>query len=65
MNQKQKYRFMDGLSTNLREHLVLNANWTFLELVTNAIIADDVICAHQERNKKKALAAPLGSVPHK
>jgi hypothetical protein len=56
---------MDGLSTNLREHLALSANWTFLELVTNAIIADDVICAHQERNKKKALAAPLGSVPHK
>jgi hypothetical protein len=56
---------MKGLSTKLQERLVLNANWTFLELVSNAIIADDANHAHQESNKKKALAAPSGCAPHK
>jgi hypothetical protein len=56
---------MDGLSTRLQECFALNADWTFLELVSNAIITDDAIRAHQESKKKKAMAAPSGSAPHK
>jgi hypothetical protein len=37
---------MKGLSTKLQERLALNADWTFLELVSNAIIADDANRAH-------------------
>jgi hypothetical protein len=55
---------MKGLSTKLQERLALNADWTFLELVSNAIIADDANRAHQESKKKKALVAPTGSAPH-
>jgi hypothetical protein len=44
--KKKKYRFMNGLSTKLQERLALNADWTFLELVSNAIIADDANHAH-------------------
>jgi hypothetical protein len=55
---------MKGLSTKLQERLALNADWTFLELVSNAIIADDTNHAHLE-NKKKTLAAPSGGAPHK
>jgi hypothetical protein len=55
---------MNGLSTKLQECLTLNADWTFMKLVSNAIIVDDTIRAHQE-SKKKALAAPSGSAPHK
>jgi hypothetical protein len=54
----KKYHFMNDLSTKLQEHLALNADWTFVELVSSAIIADDAIHAHQESKKKKALAAP-------
>jgi hypothetical protein len=64
-DEKKKYYFMNGLFTKLQERLALNADWTFLELVSNAIIADDAICAHQESKKKKALAALSGSAPHK
>jgi hypothetical protein len=32
---------------------VLNADWTFLELVSNAIIADDTNCAHQESKQEE------------
>jgi hypothetical protein len=56
---------MKGLSTKLQERLALNADWTFLELVSNAIIADDTNHAHLENNKKKTLAAPSGGAPHK
>jgi hypothetical protein len=63
--EKKKCHFMNGLSTKLQERLTLNTDWTFLELVSNAIIADDSIHAHQESKKKKALAAPSGSAPHK
>jgi hypothetical protein len=62
---EKKYCFMKGLSTKLQERLALNADWTFLELVSNAIIADGANQAHQESKKKKALAAPSGSAPHK
>jgi hypothetical protein len=37
---------MKGLSTKLEECLALNADWTFLELVSNVIIADDANRAH-------------------
>jgi hypothetical protein len=56
---------MKGLSTKLQERLALNADCTFLELVSNAIIADDANRTHQESKKKKVLAAPSGSAPHK
>jgi cell division protein FtsL len=62
---EKKYRFMNDLSTKLQERLALNADWTFLELVSNTIVADDTICAHQERKKKKALATPSGSARHR
>jgi hypothetical protein len=61
-DEKKMYHFMNGLST---KRLALNADWTFLELVSNVIIADDAICAHQERKKKKTFATPSSSTPHK
>jgi hypothetical protein len=64
-DEKKKYHFMNGLSTKLQECPALNTDWTFLELVSNAIIAYDTIHAYQESKKKKALAAPAGSAPHK
>jgi hypothetical protein len=64
-DEKKKYCFMKGLSTKLQERLALNVGWTFMELVSNAIIVDDAIRAYQESKKKKALAAPAGSAPHK
>jgi hypothetical protein len=64
-DEKKKYCFTNGLSTKLQERLALNADWTFLELVTNAIIIDGAIRAHQESKKKKALVAPAGNAPHK
>jgi hypothetical protein len=56
---------MNGLSSKLQKRLVLNADWTFLELVSNAIIADDVIRVHQESKKKRDLVAPSRSAPPK
>jgi hypothetical protein len=56
-DEKKKYHFMNDLSIKLQECLALNADWTFLELVSNAIIVNDTICAHQESKKKKALTA--------
>jgi hypothetical protein len=64
-DEKKKCHFMNGLYTKLQERLTPNADWTFWELVSNAIIADDAICSHQESKKKRALAAPSGSAPHK
>jgi hypothetical protein len=64
-DEKKKYRFMNGLSTKLQEHLVLHTDWAFLELMSNAIIVDDANYAHQESKKKKALAASTGNAPHK
>jgi hypothetical protein len=34
---EKKYRFMNDLSTKLQERLALNADWTFLELVSNPL----------------------------
>jgi hypothetical protein len=44
---EKKYRFMNGLSTKLQEHLALHTGGTFMEFVSNAIIADDAINAHR------------------
>jgi hypothetical protein len=43
---------MNGLSTKLQEHLALSADWTFLELVSNAITVDDAIHVHQESRRR-------------
>jgi hypothetical protein len=43
---EKKYHFMNGLSTKLQKCLALNADWTFLQLVSNAIITDDATHAH-------------------
>jgi hypothetical protein len=64
-DDKKNYHFMKDLSTKLQERLALNADWTFLELVSNAIIVDYTNRAHHESEKKKALAALAGSAPHK
>jgi hypothetical protein len=45
-NEKKRYHFMSRLSTKLQERLAPNANWTFLELVSNTFIVDDAIRAH-------------------
>jgi hypothetical protein len=49
---------MNGLSTKLQECLVLNVDWTFLELVSNAIIADDANRAHQESKQEEGFGSP-------
>jgi hypothetical protein len=59
-DEKKKYCFMKGLSTKLQERLALNTDWTFLELVSNAIIADDVNRAHQESKQEEGFGSPLG-----
>jgi hypothetical protein len=50
---------MNGLSTKLQERLALNADWTFLELVNNAIIANDDICAHRESKQEEDFGSPI------
>jgi hypothetical protein len=56
---------MNDLSTKHQERLALNADGTFLELVSNTFIVDDAIRAHQKSKKKKVLVAPSISAPHK
>jgi hypothetical protein len=58
---KKKDRFMIGLSTKLQENMALNTGGTFLEFVSNVMIADDAIYAHRETKKRKDVAAPSGS----
>jgi hypothetical protein len=58
-DEKKKYHFMNDLSTKLQECLALNANWTFLELVSNAIIADDAIRAQQESKQEEGFGSPI------
>jgi hypothetical protein len=60
---KKKDRFMIGLSMKLQERMALNTGGSFLEFVSNVIIADDAIHAHKETKKRKAMAAPSGSAP--
>jgi hypothetical protein len=60
-DDKKKDRFMIGLSTKLQECMALNTRGTFLEFVSNAIIADDAIRGHKKTKKRKAVAALSGS----
>jgi hypothetical protein len=49
---------MNDLSTKLRERLALNVNWTFLKLVSNAIIVDDANRAHQKSKQEEGFGSP-------
>jgi hypothetical protein len=62
---EKKDRFMIGLSTKLQERMVLNTGGTFLEFVSNVMIADDAIHTQKETNKRKVVAAPSSSAPPK
>jgi hypothetical protein len=62
-DDKKKGRFMIGLSTKLQERMALNTGGSFLEFVSNVIIANDAIHAHKEAKKRKVMAAPSGSAP--
>jgi hypothetical protein len=64
-NAKKKACFMRGLSSMLKECLVLNTGRTFLEFMSNVIITDDAIRAQKEGKKRNAMAAPSGSAPPK
>jgi hypothetical protein len=64
-DEKKKDHFLIGLSTKLHECLALNTGGTFLEFVSNVMIADDAIHAHKETKKRKVVAAPSGSAPPK
>jgi hypothetical protein len=59
----KKDRFMIVLSTKLQECMALNTGGSFLEFVSNVIIADDAIRAHKEAKKRKVVAAPSSSAP--
>jgi hypothetical protein len=61
MDDKKKDRFMIGLSTKLEERMTLNTRGTFLEFVSNVMIADDAIHAHKKTKKRKVVVAPSGS----
>jgi hypothetical protein len=63
--EKKKDCFMIGLSTKLQERMALNTGGTFLEFVSNVMIADDAIRAHKETKKRKAVATPSDSAPLK
>jgi hypothetical protein len=62
---EKKDRFMIGLSTKLQRRMALNTRGTFLEFVSNIMIADDAIRAHKETKNGKVLAAPSSSAPLK
>jgi hypothetical protein len=62
---EKKNRFMIGLSTKLQDRMTLNTGGTFLEFVSNVMIADDAIRAHKETKKRKVVAAPSSSAPLK
>jgi hypothetical protein len=64
-DEKKKDRFMIGLSTKLQERMMLNTGGTFLEFISNVMIADDAIRAHKETKKRKVVAAPSSSAPSK
>jgi hypothetical protein len=64
-DEKKKDCFMIGLSTKLQERMALNTGGTFLEFVSNIMIADDAIRAHKETKKRKVMAAPSSSAPLK
>jgi hypothetical protein len=63
MDDKNKDRFMIGLSTKLQERMALNTRGPFPEFVMNIIIVDDAIRTHKETKKRKVVVAPFGSAP--
>jgi hypothetical protein len=60
---KKKDHFMIGLSMKLQERMSLNTGGSFLEFVSNVIIADDAIRTRKESKKRKVVAAPYDSTP--
>jgi hypothetical protein len=64
-DEKKKDHFMIGLSTKQQECMTLNTGGTFLEFVSNVMIADNTIRAHKETKKRKAVVAPSSSAPLK
>jgi hypothetical protein len=62
-DDKKKDHFMIGLSTKLQERMALNMGGSFLEFVSNVIIADDAIHTHKEAKKRKVVVAPSDSAP--
>jgi hypothetical protein len=64
-DEMKKDCFMTGLSTKLQKYMALNTGGTFLEFVSNVMIADDAIRAHKETKKRKDVAAPSSSAPPK
>jgi hypothetical protein len=64
-DEKKKDRFMIGLSTKLQERMALNTGGTFPKFVSNVMIADDAIRAHNETKKRKVVAAPSSNAPPK
>jgi hypothetical protein len=64
-DERKKDRFMIGLSTKLQECMTLNTGGTFSEFMSNVMITDDVIRAHKETKKRKAVDAPPGSASPK
>jgi hypothetical protein len=62
-DDKKKECFMIGLSTKLQERMALNTGGSFPEFVSNVIVMDNVIRAHKETKKRKAMAASSSSAP--
>jgi hypothetical protein len=63
VHDKKKDRFMIGLSSKLQERMALNMGGSFIDFVSNVIIADDVIHTHKEAKKRKVVPALSGSAP--
>jgi hypothetical protein len=64
-DEKKRDCFMIGLSTKLQERMMLNTGGTFLEFISNVMIADVAIRAHKETKKRQDVAAPSSSAPPK
>jgi hypothetical protein len=62
---KKKGHFMNGLLTKLQERLALSMGGTFPDFVSNAIITDDKIRAHNESKKRKVVTTSSSSAPPK
>jgi hypothetical protein len=65
VDDKKKDLFMIGFSTKLQERMALNTGGIFLEFISNIMITDDAIRAHEKTKKRKVVTAPSGSAPSK
>jgi hypothetical protein len=63
IDDKKKDHFMIDLSTKLQECMTLNTGGSFPEFISNVIILDDVIRAHKDVKKRKAVAVLSDSTP--